>query len=60
MEFYILGIFFRNFFSKYVEEIQVKIQIRQIAGILHEDQYTFLIISRSVLLMNGKYLRQIL
>ena len=40
---------FENF-SKSVEKIQVSLQSKKNNGTLHEDQYTLLIISRSVLL----------
>jgi len=55
MEFYIWV-----FFLKICREDSSLIKIRQITGILHEEQYTFFITSRSVLLMNGKCLRQTL
>ena len=37
-------------FRKSVEEIQVSLNLTIITGTLHEDQYTFLIISRLILL----------
>jgi hypothetical protein len=39
-----------NFFRKSVENIRVSVKCDKNNGTLHEDQYTFLNISRSVLL----------
>jgi hypothetical protein len=49
-----------GYFSQICRENLSLIKVRQITGTLHEDQYRFLIISRSVLLTNGECFRQTL
>jgi len=44
-------IFYLNIFLKLAEEVQVSFKFDQIMASLHEDQLTFMIISRSVLRM---------
>jgi hypothetical protein len=41
-------ILYWSIFRKYIKKIKVLLKPEKIAGTLHEDQYTFIIISRSI------------
>ena len=48
-------IWYLSIFLKSVQKIQVSLNWTRITGTLHEDQYTFMIISRSILLRIRKF-----